>query len=147
MGSLQRFVDHDPERHYFVLLEEGAHHDDLRRFAALDIVINNTDRKGGHVIADAQDHLWGFDHGVCFNMQWKLRTVIWDFGGEHLADDVAADLERLSTEVQTECVPELRELLSPFEVDAVCARANHLLAAGCFPTVEPGYHSYPWPLV
>ena len=79
MGSVQRFVDHDPEEHYFTLLE--SHAEELRRFGVFDIVINNTDRKGGHCLLGEDGHVWGIDHGVTFHEHWKLRTVIWDFAG------------------------------------------------------------------
>jgi uncharacterized repeat protein (TIGR03843 family) len=147
LGSVQRFVHHDPERHYFALLEEGGHDDVLRRFAAFDVVVNNTDRKAGHVVADPDNDIWGFDHGVCFHAQWKLRTVIWDFGGERLPADVLADLERLVEGVNGSTGRDLRGLLAAHEVEAVCARTADLLARGRLPTVEPGYHGYPWPLV
>ena len=89
IGMMQRFVEHDPEEHYFTLLEE--HGDDFRRMAAFDVVINNTDRKGGHCLRAADDgSIFGIDHGVSFHAQWKLRTVIWDFGGEPIPRGVCA---------------------------------------------------------
>ena len=57
--------------------------------AAFDLVANNADRKGGHCLVDAEGHIWGIDHGLCFHVQPKLRTVIWDFGGEPMPDDAA----------------------------------------------------------
>jgi uncharacterized repeat protein (TIGR03843 family) len=146
-GSLQRFVDHDPEDHYFTLLEEGGHEEVLRRFAAFDVVANNTDRKAGHIIRDTDGHVWGIDHGVCFHVQWKLRTVVWDFGGERLSDSMRADLEAFLARLEGDGCARLRPLLSVFEIDAVRARTAGLLTKGRFPTVDPGYHSYPWPLV
>ena len=84
IGSLQRFVDADFEQHYFTLLEQPVHHAALRAMAAFDLVANNADRKGGHCLIDADGHVWGIDHGLCFHIEPKLRTVIWDFGGEPL---------------------------------------------------------------
>src|SRR3954467_6036587 len=84
-GMMQRFVEHDPEEHYFTLLE--THHDDFVRMAAFDIVINNTDGVGGHCLVDADGRVRGVDHGVSFHAQWKVRTVIWDFANEPLPDD------------------------------------------------------------
>ncbi|MEY3165252.1 MAG: hypothetical protein RLZZ270_991, partial [Actinomycetota bacterium] len=76
-GSVQLFIDHDPNLHYFTLLESRPElHDPLRAMCAFDIVANNTDRKAGHVIVDEHDHVWGIDHGVCFSAEFKLRTVI-----------------------------------------------------------------------
>ncbi|HYZ46648.1 MAG TPA: hypothetical protein VE712_03195, partial [Actinomycetota bacterium] len=72
VGSLQLFIEHDPERHYFTLMEERA--EDLVAFAAFDVVINNADRKSGHVLEDADGRLWAVDHGVTFHPHDKLRT-------------------------------------------------------------------------
>ena len=91
---MQRFVDHDPEEHYFTLLDE--HDDAFRRIAAFDVVINNTDRKGGHCLRDqADDIIFGIDHGVSFHDEWKLRTVIWEFAGERLSAAAADDVCRV----------------------------------------------------
>ncbi len=148
-GSMQRFVEHDPEAHYFTLLE--SHPDALQRMAAFDIVINNTDRKGGHCLVDADDHVWGIDHGVSFHAQWKVRTVIWDFANEPIpassCDALSDVLRRLEPGNRSEVGARLHELLDRFEIDAVRARIEHLLAVGALPDADPGYHSYPWPLV
>ena len=85
VGSVQWFVENDGE-HYFTLLEQRPEtHDQLRRMALFDVITNNTDRKGGHVLCDADGHLWGIDHGLCFGTHARLRTVIWDFAGEAIA--------------------------------------------------------------
>ena len=86
-GSVQLFLEADYERHYFTLLEDGGREGELEAFCAFDVVANNADRKSGHVLVDADEHLWGIDHGLCFHAQPKLRTVIWDFaerGGARL---------------------------------------------------------------
>ena len=95
LGMMQRFVEHDPEQHYFTLLEE--HDDAFRRMAAFDVVINNTDRKGGHCLARQRrrPHLRHRSRRQSFHTQWKLRTVIWEFGGESIPPDVCGDLHRL----------------------------------------------------
>jgi uncharacterized repeat protein (TIGR03843 family) len=144
-GMMQRFVEHDPEQHYFTLL--GEHADAFRTMAAFDIVINNTDRKGGHCLIDEHDHIWGVDHGVAFHAQWKVRTVIWDFANEPLPESVREDLARVGGELRGALAGRFRELLDRFELDAVRARIDHLLARGVLPEADPGYHSYPWPLV
>jgi phosphoinositide 3-/4-kinase-like protein len=144
-GMMQRFVEHDPEEHYFTLLE--SHPDEFLRMAVFDIVINNTDRKGGHCLIDADGRIWGVDHGVSFHAQWKVRTVIWDFANEPIPAPLCEDLERVSAELKGEYAQQLRSLLDRFEVDAVRARIDHLLARGVLPEADPGYHSFPWPLV
>ena len=143
VGSLQAFVDADFEQHYFTLLEDEVHHDRFRRMAAFDFVANNTDRKSGHCLIDADGHIWGIDNGLSFHADFKLRTVIWDFGGEPLDEAALADLDRLATDG----LPEpLAELLGVFERDAVLARARALVRNGELPT-DPTGQRYPWPLV
>jgi uncharacterized repeat protein (TIGR03843 family) len=146
-GALQRFVEHDPEEHYFTLLADHA--DRFRQFAAFDIVVNNTDRKGGHCLRDVADGaIVGIDHGLTFHPVWKLRTVIWDFAGEPLPAAIAEDLGRLAGALEEgELAERLSELLSRAEVAATRLRAEELLADGHYPHPEPGYHSVPWPLV
>jgi len=144
-GMVQRFVEHDPEEHYFTLLE--AHPDEFRRMAAFDIVINNTDRKGGHCLIDNAGRIWGVDHGVSFHAQWKVRTVIWDFANEPIPDALCDDITEFVGALRGKVGKELSPLLDRFELDAVRARTEHLLARGALPEADPGYHSYPWPLV
>ena len=144
-GSLQIFIEHDPERHFFTLMNE--HRSTLRRFAAFDIIVNNADRKGGHVIQGPDGKLWGVDHGLTFNVEPKLRTVIWGFAGEDLGD-LREDLERVAGSLRPEGVLALRlqELLSPEEAVETSARLENLLREGVFPEAE-GPFAMPWPLV
>ncbi|HEX9260026.1 MAG TPA: SCO1664 family protein, partial [Acidimicrobiales bacterium] len=89
IGSLQHFVAADFEQHYFTIHERRDDlHDGLRAICALDVVANNTDRKSGHVLLGLDDNLWAIDNGLCFATEFKLRTVIWDFAGEALDDDL-----------------------------------------------------------
>ncbi len=142
-GSLQRFVDADFEQHYFTLLEEGGHHDQLRLMAAFDVVANNADRKGGHCLIDARGHIWGIDHGLCFHESFKLRTVIWDFAGDELALDTLDDLRRLTGDGPG---PALERLLTETELQAMQRRASALVRAGRLPAPRTE-RPYPWPLV
>jgi uncharacterized repeat protein (TIGR03843 family) len=146
-GAVQRFVDHDPEEHYFTLLE--GNEDRFREFAVFDILANNTDRKGGHCLHDqVNDGIVGIDHGLTFHPHWKLRTVIWDFAGEPvppaLIDDVCAVVAALD---EGRVGRRLAALLAPDELAAVGMRAADLLRDGRFPEPDPGYHAVPWPLV
>lgn len=144
-GSLQLFIDHDPQRHYFVLIHEREH--EMPEFAALDIVINNADRKGGHVIEGADGRLWGVDHGLSFNIEPKLRTVIWAFAGEPLSADLRAKLEKLATDfTEGDLRARLGSLLDPDEVAETEARLKLLLSQGTFPEPQGPFHM-PWPLV
>lgn len=143
VGSVQRFVDVDYDEHYFTFLDDESLHPQLRRFAAFDFIANNTDRKGGHLLIDSERHIWGIDNGLSFHADFKLRTVIWEFGDEPLDDEAVADLERL---VRDGLPDALASLLGTFEREALLARTRALLRNGVLPVDETG-HRYPWPLV
>lgn len=142
VGSLQRFVDADFSQHYFTLLERGEHTEVLRRIAVFDVLANNADRKGGHVLVDGDNHLWAIDNGLSFHPVRKLRTVIWDFGGEAIASDVLHDIRGLTEDVPAP----LASVLEPEEVDALLERAHGLLDDPMLPSPHGG-HPFPWPLV
>ncbi len=143
IGSVQAFVDADFTQHHFTLVEEERHHEQLRRLCAFDIVANSTDRKGGHVLIDADEHLWAIDNGLCLHAEFKLRTVIWEFADEPLPAELADDLARF---VEGGVPAALDDVLDPFERDALLARTRALLADGRFPIDHTG-HRVPWPLV
>ena len=142
-GSLQLFVAADFEQHYFTLYEGRADlHDALRRMCAFDVLANNTDRKSGHCLLGLDGRIYGIDHGLCFAEDFKLRTVIWEFGGERVPDDVLQDVGRVA-----DCVPlEVATLLDDDEVAALQRRAATLVDRGKFP-IDTSGHRYPWPLV
>ena len=144
IGSLQLFMPCVFEEHYYSLREETDEHDDaFRKICALDIVINNTDRKAGHCLLGTDGEIWAIDHGVAFHHEFKLRTVIWDFAGETLPDELCDDLWRF-----VDAPPAgFEELLTPFEHEAVERRATALGTARSFPHDETGGRRYPWPLV
>lgn len=144
-GSLQLFVEHDPNEHYFPLVEEGREEllEQFRRLCAFDVVCNNTDRKSGHCLLDPDDHIWAIDNGLAFHAEFKLRTVIWDFAGDELPPDVDAGLESL---LETGLPAALDDLLDPFERDAIRTRARALRLEGCFPVDTTG-RRWPWPMV
>ena len=142
-GSVQLFVLADFEQHYFTLRERADLHPALRRLAAFDVVANATDRKGGHVLLEGTDHVWAIDNGLCFHAAFKLRTVVWDFGGEPLPPDVCDGLRLLAGDGPPEA---LAELLEPAECAALATRAETLLADGRFPT-DPSGRRWPWPVV
>ncbi len=143
VGSLQWFIECDPAMHYFRLVRESPEaHERLRRLAAFDVVSNNTDRKGGHVLTDEHGGIWAIDHGLCFAAGYKLRTVIWDFAGEPIAPDILADLAPLA-----DAVPDaIAELLDEREVRALRRRTQRVLDMGILPIDETG-HAWPWPLI
>ena len=145
-GSLQLFVEHDPERHFFVMQDEQRY--DFRVFAAFDAVINNADRKGGHVIEDAEGRLWAVDHGVSFHVEPKLRTVIWDYAEQELGAEARGGLEKLQASFERDdgVAAKLQGLLSPDEIDATKARVDALLEMNRFPVPETD-RPLPWPLI
>lgn len=144
-GSLQLFIQAEPDIHYFNLSE--ADKPALRRVALFDLLVNNADRKGGHVLKDLAGKLWVIDHGICFHAEPKLRTVIWDFADEAipetLLDDIAQFRTRLKSEVDLKTA--LQSLLSPLEAAALYRRATTLLADRCYPQPTPGERNFPWP--
>ena len=97
-GSLQLYVEADPEVHYFTLSDEQKQR--LQPTALFDVIINNADRKSGHILLDADDHLWLIDHGLCFHAEYKLRTVVWDFTGETIAAEHLAAIDRLARDLE-----------------------------------------------
>jgi uncharacterized repeat protein (TIGR03843 family) len=142
-GSFQLFIDADIEQHYFTLIEEARHHDLLRTICVFDLLANNTDRKSGHCLVDEREHIWGVDNALCFSAEPKLRTVIWEFGGEAIPDPLLEDVARF---VDQPLAPDLAALLSRKEQAALVRRARAVLAEPCFPIDRSGYR-YPWPLV
>ena len=145
-GSLQLFIDHDPERHYFALVEEGV--DRFDEFVAFDVVVNNADRKAGHILEAKDGRLWAVDHGLTFNVEPKLRTVIWDLAGRPIPPAVTQRLEALIEKLQGDGAlgGELAKVLSPEEASATTHRVEELLRSQAFP--EPtSRHHLPWPLV
>jgi uncharacterized repeat protein (TIGR03843 family) len=142
---VQRFVHEDGTSHYFTLRDEPKWHAVLMRLCAFDVVANNADRKSGHVLL-AENRLWGIDNGLCFNTQDKLRTVIWDFGGERLEGSVEEDLARLARDGAPDA---LSALLEPDELAATMDRVAWLLSLRALPElVDDGdWPPYPWPLV
>ena len=142
-GSIQLFVSADPDQHYFTIQDEDRHQDVLRRLCAFDLVANNTDRKSGHLLLAPDGRVWAIDNSLCFHAEFKVRTVIWEFGGEPLPENIGADLEGLVTDG----LPDSFEpLLSPIEREATVLRARALLESGRFPS-DPTGRRYPWPLV
>jgi uncharacterized repeat protein (TIGR03843 family) len=130
-----------------------ADHPDLARMAALDVVLNNADRKGGHVLDDGAGGLVGVDHGLTFNVDEKLRTVLWGWAGEPIDVEAVDVLTRVSRDLETWLTSDDEtlwpEALAPYlQVDeiAVTARRARLLARRCrYPRMADGWPAIPWP--
>lgn len=146
-GSVQLFIEHDPEIHYFTF--QGQFAAQLQRIVLYDAITNNADRKSGHVLLGKNDRLWSIDHGICFHTDYKLRSVVWDFAGEPipetLRDDMGQFLRRLDSPDDASVLA-LRDLLAEDEVKAVARRTQRLVDGRHFPRPGPGRH-YPWPPV
>lgn len=146
VGMVQAFIQHDPETHYLRLVDPDPF--TMQRLVAFDVVINNADRKSGHVLLAADGALWAIDHGVSFHVEPKLRTVVWEWAGEAIPGDMRRDLLRLARELddgESPTVQDLAPLLSPEEVAATAQRARGLARSGHFPVADPERRSYPWP--
>jgi uncharacterized repeat protein (TIGR03843 family) len=142
-GSVQLFIDADFEQHYFTLQEEREYRWDFQAICLFDLVANNTDRKSGHCLLGPDGRIWAIDNGLCFAEEFKLRTVLWDFAGEPIPDDLLADLARLVDDGPPDA---LARLLDDDEQLAMLERADSLVRSARFPVDRTG-RRYPWPLV
>lgn len=145
-GSLQQYLDLDFESHYFTFSAEQKER--LRPAALFDVLVNNADRKAGHVLFGGDGHLWLIDHGVCFHTEDKLRTVIWDFAGQPIPSELRDDVSNLHHALQAGAP--IRQALEPWlaaeEVEALIRRAETVLERATFPHPGPD-RPFPWPLV
>jgi hypothetical protein len=148
IGSMQLFVPHDPSAHFFELRKLDMYDEQFARVAAFDLVANNADRKGSHVLLGTDGRIWCIDQGLCFNTAHKVRTVIWDYVGTELPEEWQADLRRVR-----DCLMDggdgaevLSELLAKDEVAALVRRCDELLGYPVLPEMFP-YRCVPWPLI
>jgi hypothetical protein len=142
-GSLQQFIDHNPERHYFSF--KPAERLLLRPVVLFDLLANNADRKGGHVLFQkGTRRLFAIDHGLCFHAEDKLRTVIWDFAGQPIPPDLQSALGALQPRLP-ELTPALAEYLLPQELAALSDRLAALLADPVFPLPPEDRRAFPYP--
>ncbi|ABU60281.1 MULTISPECIES: SCO1664 family protein [Roseiflexus] len=147
-GSVQLYIDCDQDAHLFTMQKEGGYDDQLARLAAFDILSNNADRKSGHCLKGTDGRLWAIDHGICFHAEPKLRTVLWDFAGEPICEEIMVDLCALREDVRNggRFIRALEGLLAPEEVRAFRRRLDRLIETGCYP--DPGAaRTIPWPPV
>ena len=141
-GSLQRFIDADFAEHYFSLREVDKHLEALRLVAAFDLLANNADRKGGHLLVDQSSRVWAIDNGLSFHADPKLRTVMWDFIGEEIPPAVVQGAGALIVGIPDS----LAGLLNQAEVNALVGRAKEMVEHPIFPEPEEEAR-LPWPLV
>jgi uncharacterized repeat protein (TIGR03843 family) len=146
-GSVQLYIPHNPDYHYFNFSEEDRQR--LRPVVLFDLLINNADRKGSHILIDPDDKIWLIDHGICFHQEDKLRTVIWDFAGENIPDEYCQDLNRFNLQLHesSQTFTALQANLNPLEIDALKKRADRLINTGKFPNPHINRRPYPWPAI
>jgi uncharacterized repeat protein (TIGR03843 family) len=165
IGSFQAWIDAEPmtvdifppnlvPENWLTIVsgidEEGnqvtlAHEDSarLQQIAVFDAVVNNADRKAGHLLTDDHGQTFGIDHGVTFNSEDKLRTVLWGWIGQVITGSQLADLETLKSKIAGS---ELEELLSEAEIAALLERIDHLLEVKIMPSPSPHWPAVPWPV-
>lgn len=137
VGTMQLYIHHEQgDADYFALREQ--HPQEIKRLATFDLIANNTDRKAGHCLRGEDGHVWGIDHGLTFHAQPKLRTVIWDFGGERIPKDVLRDVRRVYQAMTTnhELVTAFNELLLSDEMEALTKRMDYVLRHPEFPSLR-----------
>jgi uncharacterized repeat protein (TIGR03843 family) len=142
-GMCQLWIDVDESVDLVALARSDR--DEIRRIAVLDAVINNADRKGGHLLPTVDGHVYGVDHGVCFSIDEKLRTLLWQWRGRPLADDAIETLQGLDRDLQGTLGTRLCELLTPAEVNATRRRVKRLLSTGRHPMPSDDWPPIPWP--
>jgi uncharacterized repeat protein (TIGR03843 family) len=147
-GMLQQWIDIDPAADVVAMVNDDEPR--LRRVVTFDAVVNNTDRKAGHLLPVPGGHLYAVDHGVTFSAQPKLRTVLWAWEGEPFEPEETAALRRVGDGLGKGAVPgplavALSELLSLEEIEATRARVAGLLEIGRFPGPNPDWPAIPWP--
>lgn len=138
-GSLQQYIDYDPEYHYFSFSEADRRL--LKPVVLFDLLCNNADRKGSHVFFEnSTHHLYAIDHGICFHEDDKLRTVLWDFSGQKIPQDLLSCLS-----LRRNLLTDLERYLSPREISALLARAESISKKGTFPRQPRDRRAMPWP--
>lgn len=142
-GMVQQWIDVDEK----IDLESYFRRDDqqLRQVALLDAVINNTDRKIGHLLPDADGHLFVCDHGVTFHVDDKLRTVLWQWAGDELSESEILTLKKLLQDIDGDQLTELKSLITVDEMSALTSRISRLIATRKFPEPNPEWPHIPWP--
>ena len=147
IGTVQQYIDCDPEVTYFDLIDTRA--EELQRFAVFDLLVNNADRKAGHCLLGNDGRVWSIDHGLTFHPMLKLRTVMLEFWGQPIPEPLLADLEALLGRLRSAnggAAARLAEILAPGEMEALEKRLHLMLKDPVLPALDP-YRNVPWPWV
>ena len=148
LGSVQLYIHHDDDEHYFTVQADARYAPAFRRMALFDYVINNADRKSGHCLVGDDGQVWAIDHGVCLHDEYKLRTVIWEFSDDAISPQLLDDLARFMAQLDdasSSTSQTLCQLLSHDERAALRRRVGDLLRMRRFPAPDPYRRNFPWP--
>lgn len=147
LGMVQQFIDHKRRENFFTLRDQCR--EEMQKVAVFDALINNTDRKGGHILAARDGTIWAIDHGVTFHEEPKLRTVIWDFIDEPIPQPLINQLEKLRAALKgnEKIRATLEALLARSEMRALNARLNEILQERTYPAPPEDWPHIPWPPV
>lgn len=143
IGSVQWYIDPDQDTGYEELLERDPLR--MQQMALFDAISNNADRKAGHCLPGTDGRAWGIDHGLTFNLDYKLRTVIWEFRGQPIPDALATDLRRFQADGLDAATARLSPWLDPAEIRRTWKRLGRVLDQGVFPVPVRQAYNVPWP--
>jgi len=150
IGSVQFYVDNDPNIHYFTVQDDARFTEAIRQMALFDFMINNADRKSGHCLVGTDERMWAIDHGIAFHAEYKLRTVIWEFSNQPIEETTYQDIAEIATQLAdstSTLSAQLSQLIRPHEYHALQQRIDQLLVSHLYPSQYPYIRNYPWPPV
>lgn len=142
-GMVQKWIEIDESIDLGTLFSKD--HPQLRKMALFDAIINNTDRKIGHLLPINADRILGCDHGVTFHVDDKLRTVLWQWAGEEFSADEITILSKARDGLRSDLKEQLEPLLTPHEIESTLMRVQRLIESSCFPEPNPNWPAIPWP--
>jgi hypothetical protein len=143
LGMCQLWIDVDETVDLAALARSDL--PELRLMAVFDAVVNNADRKGGHLLPTPEGHIFGVDHGVCFSVENKLRTLLWRWRGKRLEPEIVDALQQLRADLDGALCEQLSALLSSAEVHATRRRVDRLISTGKYPQPSEDWPAVPWP--
>lgn len=144
IGAVQQWIDVDPDLDLIAIGQQST--PAIRNIALFDVVINNTDRKFGHILPISDSQILGCDHGLTFHEEFKLRTVLWQYAGQELEKDEVSNLESLKLRINDDIGVSLGELITKDEINSLLGRIDMLISEG-FPYPSEQWPAVPWPPV
>lgn len=144
IGAVQQWIDFDPDLDLIAIGQQST--PAIRNLALFDVVINNTDRKFGHILPISESEILGCDHGLTFHEEFKLRTVLWQYAGQELDKDEIGKLESLKHRISGDLGASLGELITKDEIESLLERIEMLISEG-FPYPSEQWPAVPWPPV